>query len=94
MAGRKIEEINCEIESLNLDDLDVEELERRLELSTGMGTNLVDPLPTCDVDGGGGGGGCGTDCGTNVCVGLCSALCAALCSGLCGCNSACGIDLY
>jgi hypothetical protein len=81
MAERKLDEI-CEIECLNLDDLDVEELERRLEMS------VAPHLEECTSDSGGGGGGCGTNCSTNICV--------ALCTNLCGCNSldVCGIDIW
>lgn len=36
-----------EMESLNIDDLDVEELERRLEMAP---TGPSGPVPTCDPD--------------------------------------------
>lgn len=86
MAQRNFEEINCEIESLNLDDLDVEELERRLEMSTGVGGNLVDG----SGDDGGGGGG---SCDTNVCGANCGNLCGVNCGSNCVGNG-CGIDFY
>lgn len=69
-----------EMESLNLDDMDVEELERRVEMSTMM-------LAPCYVN------ACGADCGTNCvgncpsnCVGNCGANCGGNCSGLCASN--------
>lgn len=82
MARQNSKEASWEIESLNLDDLDVEELEHRLEM-----TVVPKLLPADQPDDGGGGGG-GTSCDTYVC--------GALCGALCGCNSldACGIDLY
>jgi len=77
MAERKIDEI-CEIECLNLDDLDVEELERRLEMSAGISPHFEE----CTTDS----AGCTSDCSTNVCVGACTNLCA--------CDGACGIHIY
>ena len=44
MAQRKIDEI-CEIECLNLDDLDVEELERRLEMTVTRTSRSAPPTP-------------------------------------------------
>ncbi|CAM2064769.1 hypothetical protein SCOR_05310 [Sulfidibacter corallicola] len=49
-----------EIESLNLDELDVEELERRLEMSSALGSISTAAL------------WCGTDCGVNCGVDDCS----------------------
>lgn len=71
-----------EIVSLNLDDLDIEELERRLEMASGI-TAL--------------GYLCGADCGSN-CVGNCGGLCAANCPGNCtvnvgGCTADCGTNV-
>lgn len=69
-----------EIESLNVDDLDIEELERRIELASAMPM-----LPDGWICGADCGSACGANCGSN-CVGLCSALCAA---NVCGSNSGC-----
>lgn len=64
-----------EMESLNADDIDVEELERRIELS-GLS---ADPMAWV----------CGADCGEN-CIANCSTLCGALvCDTYCGTDS-CG----
>jgi hypothetical protein len=50
MLGQKLENGNCEIESLNLDNLDVEELERRLEMSTDAGIGLDCDLEVCLIN--------------------------------------------
>lgn len=64
MADHKIEEITSELVNLNLDDLDVEELERRLEMSVGS-PNVNEP--SCDVHGGPGPVPCGANCNTDGC---------------------------
>ncbi|CAM2064768.1 hypothetical protein SCOR_05305 [Sulfidibacter corallicola] len=48
-----------EIENLNMDDLDVEELERRLEMSSALGTVTTAAL-WCGAD-------CGNLCGVDDC---------------------------
>jgi hypothetical protein len=70
-----------EMESLNADDLDIEQLERRIELA-GLS---MDPMAwVCGAD-----GNCGVNCDAN-CVGDCSTLCGALvCDTYCGTDS-CG----
>jgi hypothetical protein len=57
-----------EITSLNLNDLDVEELERRLELAVGMSSLCY--VDICGID------GCGVNC-PYACGANCSNLCAA-----------------
>jgi hypothetical protein len=62
-----------EMESLNLEDLDVDQLERRVELST---------VALVEEGGGGDGGGGGCTDYNSTCVGLCSSLCG--CNSACG----------
>lgn len=48
-----------EVEPLNLNEMDIEELERRLELAAGVSLNLattIEPAP----------GGCSSNCETNT----------------------------
>jgi len=73
--SKKLESQLDEIVSLNAEDLDVQELERRLELATGVfdapdcyvdtcGVNGCG-VDVCESDGGGGGGGGCTENYTN-----------------------------
>ena len=71
-----------EIESLNIEDLDVQELERRLELAAGL---PLDMGWTCDCDN----HTCSPDCGCNnyTCTdNTCSTLCNYDCGPDCGVN--------
>lgn len=80
-----------EIDSLNLDDLDVEELERRMELAIagGQTTSYIEP---CDVDGG---GGCNSDgCGSNTCTSNCNAYCGSNCDSKCGTKMYLKVDTF
>jgi hypothetical protein len=74
-----------EIVSLNIKNLDIQELERRLELAAGL---IATPDGwVCGAD------GCGVDCGTN-CVGNCPSNCVGNCTSLCGvdgCGTDCGV---
>ena len=69
-----------EILSLNADDLDVEELERRLEMA---------PILLDGCTGYCGTHSCNCNCSTNCC-GNCSANCQANCSSNCGTLYGCG----
>lgn len=90
-ARKKVKLDVFEIESLNVDQLDVEELEQRIELSTGVPTEMG---WTCDCD-----GNC-TNCqhcstlctcdGTNTCTTYCGADCASNCAYLC--TTDCALD--
>ena len=78
-----------EIVSLNLEDLDVQELEQRLELAIGMPiTDAWVCNKNCDVK-------CdchGYDpCGTDICGAECTSLCGAQCYTLCVADG-CSID--
>jgi hypothetical protein len=81
MSNSKKNELSNEIESLNLNDLDIEELEHRLELAAAGTPGLIDSGCTGD------GGSCGTY--TDTCVGYAS--CGNLCVGY---VNACYIDLF
>ncbi|NOK58050.1 MAG: hypothetical protein GFH27_549287n354 [Chloroflexi bacterium AL-W] len=69
---------DLEIVSLNADDLDIEELERRLELALG---SPVSP-DFCFID------ICFSDCGVN-CDDLCGARCSLAPCGAANCSSLC-----
>lgn len=65
MSENKMNKMKSEIESLNLEELDIEELEHRLELAAAGTAGLIEP-PACDADA----GGCTTyTCGTNTTCG-------------------------
>jgi hypothetical protein len=71
-----------EVTSLNLNDLDVEELERRVELALG-GVHALCFIDLCYINCCGcNGTNCTADCGTN-CVANCSTACGGNCSALC-----------
>jgi hypothetical protein len=74
-----------EIESLNSENLDVQELERRLELAS-MWTDLT--TPDCYID------TCGADCGSN-CVGNCGSNCVGNCPSNCvgNCTTNCAVNV-
>ena len=81
--------MDYEIVSLNAEDLDVYELERRLELAMGM---YITDGWVCGKD-------CGSDCGcngfdscrTDICGAECTNLCAAKCHTFCA-GDLCTID--
>lgn len=76
-----------EIEVLNFDDLDVEELERRLDMAI-VGGATVDAW-ICGIDA----CGCNSNTCSTQCAANCATACGANCSGLCGadgCGSDCG----
>jgi len=83
-----------EIESLNVDQLDVEELEQRIELSAGVPTEMG---WTCSCDSECNSlctSYCSTQCtcdGTNTCTTYCGSDCSTLCSYLCSAD--CGADV-
>lgn len=87
MSESKKNEMSHEMESLNLEELDIEELEHRLELAAAGTSGLIDGCSEND-----GGSGCTTDCtnNTNTCVGLCTNLCGANCPG----NNNCYVDVF
>jgi len=69
-----------EIVSLNIRNLDIQALERRLELAAGLVASLD-------------GWACAVDCPSN-CATVCAALCSTVCEGHCGsfCPAVCSID--
>jgi hypothetical protein len=85
--GEERKKPDDEIELLNADALDVEELERRLE----MAVSMPDFGLYCGADCG---SNCIANCGSNCqanCPGNCVANCTALC-GVDGCGTDCGLD--
>jgi hypothetical protein len=79
-----------EIEVLNFDELNVEELEQRLDMAIATGAVLDGWLCGCDT-------ACvcnGNTC-TTQCAAQCGTLCAAYCATACGadCPALCGADI-
>jgi hypothetical protein len=78
-----------EITSLNLNDLDVQELERRLELALSSAMGCIVNICLIDVDicvtHCCGADGCGANCGSN-CTANCGMACGANCPALCNVN--------
>lgn len=82
-----------EMESLNLDDLDIEELEHRVELASALPG--LDCYINCNCDGSncdcnGTDCSCNAQCGTDVCAADCGNNCIGNCTNNCvadcGCN--------
>jgi hypothetical protein len=77
-----------EIESLNIENLDVEELERRIELASGM---PIDLGLWCDCNGNS--CSCNTyTCTTYTCTTYCND-CTGLCGAYCDTDSGCTANL-
>jgi len=84
---------DCEIESLNISNLDVAELERRIELATGV--PMLDEMfgIWCDCNGQGPTCSCnGYTCTTYTCDTYCND-CQTLCGTYCGSDTGCTGDL-